>query len=52
MARKRATSNELETRAEANGYHRGRIGKKIAIETAISTWTRLRKIKMQRWATM
>ena len=29
-----------------------RTGKRTAVETSISTWTRLRKIKMQRWVTM
>jgi hypothetical protein len=52
MARKKATPDELEAGAEANGYQRGGTGKKTAVETAISTWTRPRKIKMQRWATM
>jgi len=34
MARKKATPDELEARAEANGYQRGRrTGKKTAVET-------------------
>jgi hypothetical protein len=46
MARKKATPNELEARAEANSYQRGGTGKKTAVETVINTRIRLRKIKM------
>jgi hypothetical protein len=53
MARKKATTDELDALATANGYQRGgRTGKKTISETAISTGTRPGKIKIQRWISM
>ena len=49
MDRKRITGDELNARAKTNSYKRGYIGKKTIVETAISTGTTLRKIKMERW---
>jgi len=50
MARKTATADELDARVEAI-TRGGRTGKKTVVETATSTKTRPRKIKMQRWVT-
>ena len=49
MGRKRITGDVLNARAKANGYKRGHTGKKTVVETAISTRTILRKVKIKRW---
>jgi hypothetical protein len=53
MARKKATVDEVDAHATANGYWRGVCtGKKTVSETVISMGSRLGKIKMQRWISM
>jgi hypothetical protein len=49
MAKRKATAEELEARAESNGYKRGRTERKTALETMGSTIRRLRGIKIRCW---
>jgi hypothetical protein len=52
MARGKVTAEELLPRAESNGYKKGAYREKAAFGTIKATWTRPRRIKIQRWTAM
>jgi hypothetical protein len=50
--KEKITGDELNARAKAIAIREGHTGKKTVVETAISTGTTPRKIKMERWIAM